>query len=91
MQATCTSSSVLANLIDSSDGKFVSVDFVKKDGTIRNLNGRLGVTKYLKGGERTTDPNKFICIYDTVNKGYRSINRSSILKVKVAGIEAVKV
>jgi len=32
-------------------GKFFTIKFVKKNGELRELNGRLGVKKHLKGGE----------------------------------------
>lgn len=70
-------------LILSSAGRFVTVEFLKKDGSLRTLTGRLGVTKHLKGGVSTLDPAKFITIYDVVNKGYRAINRSTIYSVTV--------
>ena len=81
---------ILASLIEQSNGKFVSVTFIKKDGTERTLVGRLGVTKHLKGGKSTLDANQYITIYDTQNEGYRAINRDTILSVRVGGIEAVK-
>jgi hypothetical protein len=84
-------SRVLADLIDSSDGKIVSVDFIKKDGSMRTLVGRIGVTKYLRGGKKTTDDSKFVTIYDIQNHGYRSVNRDSILALRQAGVEAVVV
>lgn len=66
----------------SSNGKIFSVEFVKKDGTKRLMNCRLGVTKYLKGGASTLDPNKFITVYDLQSEGYRAINVETILSVK---------
>lgn len=86
-----SSSRTLASIIDNSDGKIVSVDFIKKDGTTRKLVGRLGVKKYLKGGTKTTDDDKYISIYDIQNHGYRSINRDTILGIRACGIEAVAV
>jgi hypothetical protein len=71
----------LDKLILNSGGKFVSVTFVKKNGETRILTGRLGVTKHLKGGVSTLNPDEYITIYDVVNKGYRAINRSTILSV----------
>lgn len=61
-------------------GKFFTVGFVKKDGTKRVMNGRLGVTKHLAGGVKTLTPN-YICVYDTVSKGYRSINPCTVYEV----------
>lgn len=68
-----------------SEGKFINVTFVKNDGTIRKLNGRLGVKKHLKGGVSTLNPVEYITIYDVVNKGYRAINRNNIIEVTCEG------
>lgn len=68
-----------------SAGKFVSVVFIKKDGTERKLNGRLGVTKHLKGGASTLNPDTYITLYDVVNGGYRAVNRSTIKSVTCEG------
>ena len=65
-----------------SNGKIITVQFIKKDGSIRTLNGRIGVTKHLKGGECTLDKEKFIIMYDLKNNGYRAINKDSIINVK---------
>lgn len=75
----------LDTIVDSTQGRFVTVVFTKKDGTQRTLTGRLGVTKHLKGGACTVDKDKFIIIYDVVAKGYRSINRDTIISVKAQG------
>lgn len=75
----------LEKIIESSNGKIITVKFIKKDGSERVLNGRLGVKKFLRGGEKTVDPSKFITIYDLQNQGYRNINRETILEVKLGG------
>ena len=77
----------LVQLIEDSDGKFVSVTFTKKDGSVRTLVGRLGVTKHWKGGESRLDPAKYITIFDTQNGGYRAINRETIKSVRFGGEE----
>lgn len=64
-----------------SNGKIFTVTFVKKDGSIRVLNGRLGVTKHLKGGACTIDKDKFIIVYDLKSEGYRAIDKDAILDV----------
>lgn len=69
----------------SSAGKFVTVTFVKKDGTERVMNGRLGVKKHLKGGTSTLDPNEYITLFDVVKGGYRAINRKTIKQVTCEG------
>ena len=75
-------SEALATKILNSSGKFFTVLFVKKDGTLRELNGRLGVIKHLKGGTSTLNPDKFITVYDLKSEGYRAIDKTTILEVK---------
>lgn len=75
----------MENFVDrilNSNGKIFSVEFIKKDGTKRLMNCRLGVTKHLKGGSSTLDPEKFITVYDLQSEGYRAINKESIINVK---------
>lgn len=86
-----SSSKVFANMIEQSNGKMVTVSFIKQDGSLRVLNGRLGVKKYLKGGKSSVDANEYISIYDVQNKGYRSVNRNTIVALRMQGIEAVAV
>ena len=86
-----SSSKVFASMIEQSNGKMVTVSFIKQDGTTRVLNGRLGVKKYLKGGKLSTNTDEYINIYDVQNKGYRSVNRNTIVALRMQGIEAVAV
>lgn len=80
----------LDQIVEQSNGKFVSVIFTKKDGTERKLTGRLGVTKHLKGGTCTIDKSKYLIVYDTVNEGYRAINRETIKSVSIEGVRIFK-
>lgn len=75
----------LSDIVAQSKGKFLTVVFYKKDGSIRSMNCRLGVTKHLKGGECTLDRSKFLIVYDMVKKGYRAIDKESIVSVSVNG------
>ena len=74
---------MLDELILQSAGRFVTVVFEKKNGELRTLTGRLGVTKHLKGGVSTLNPDAYITIYDVVNKGYRAVNRETIRSVTI--------
>lgn len=78
--------STLADIVTRSKGKFVTVVFYKKNGDIRKMNCRLGVTKHLKGGESTLDRSKFLIVYDMVKEGYRVIDKESIVSVTLGGI-----
>ena len=75
----------LDTIILNAGGKFVTVIFIKKDGTERKLTGRMGVTRHLKGGISTLNSDDYITIYDVVNKGYRAINRHTIKSVRTGG------
>lgn len=82
-------SRILSSLIEGSNGRFVTVTFQKKDGSIRVINGRLGVTKGLKGGKSSVNPDQYITIYDMQAQGYRNINRDTILQVQTDGVVAL--
>lgn len=75
----------LDSIIDSTNGKIFQVIFIKKDGTERRMVARLGVTKYLKGGNATLDKNQYIIAFDMVKKAYRAINRDTIVSVTSMG------
>ena len=82
----------LANIIENTNGKFFGVTFVKNDGTIREMQARTGVTKYLVNPgaapkNKTAQQQKYINVYDCQKKGYRSINRDTILSVRCEGVE----
>lgn len=64
-------------------GKFFTIKFIKKNGDLRELNGRLGVKKHLKGGELKYNPSKlnYIIVYDVVNKGYRTVNVDTVTEL----------
>ena len=77
---------MLDDIIKNSNGKFLSVTFIKKDGTERTLNGRLGVSKHLRGGVSTLNPETYITLYDMAAKGYRAVNRATIQSVIIGGV-----
>jgi hypothetical protein len=85
------SSKTLASLIEKSNGKMLTVTFLKRDGTMRTMNGRIGVKKYIKGSSLKKNSSDYITMYDVQNQGYRSVNRNTIVSVRSEGIEAVAV
>jgi len=78
-------------LIFGTKGKFFTVTFIKKDGSERVMNARLGVKKYLRGGELRYDPAEFnyITVYDMGAKGYRMVNANTIQNLKIGKNEYV--
>jgi hypothetical protein len=78
-------------LIFNTKGKFFTVKFIKKDGSERVMNARLGVKKYLKGGTLAYDPAEFnyITVYDMGSKGYRMVNANTIKNLKIGKNEYI--
>lgn len=65
------------------EGSFVSVDFIKKDGSPRTLVGRLGVRRHLKGGTNkvATMGRPYLVMYDVQKAGYRTVNLETVSAV----------
>jgi hypothetical protein len=74
-------------LIFNTKGKIFTVVFIKKDGSERTMNARLGVKKYLKGGELKYNAAEMglIPVYDIQAKGYRMINTKTIQALNIGG------
>ena len=86
----------IIQLIKGTKGAFFTVKFIKKDGTERVMNCRLGVKKYLKGGELPYDPvaKGLIPVWDPIaakkqdgSEGYRTISINTISSAKIGGKE----
>lgn len=70
-----------------SSSNIIHVKFVKKDGSIRDMNCRLGVKKHLSGGSSTTKAySNYITVYDMNKLGYRNINMETLLSFKINGL-----
>lgn len=77
-------------LYKNQQGRIITVEFVKKDGTIRHLNGRFGVRKYLSnpmGGHNWTHDydRHYLTIFDMKKLAYRVINLRTVLNIKASG------
>lgn len=77
-------------LIRSQGHKVFSVQFVKKDGSLRDMNCRLKVKSHWKtedGSGRKYDPAdyKLICVFDMQKEEYRSVNVETLRQVKAGG------
>ena len=77
---------MIKQFINEASNKFITVTFLKRDNSVRTINGRMNVKKYLKGGGSKLDPNKFLILYSVADKGYRAVNKDSILSVAVDGV-----
>jgi hypothetical protein len=77
---------MIKQFINEASNKFMTVTFMKKDKTVRTINGRLNVKKYLRGGKATVDTDKFLVLYSIADHGYRAVNKDSILSIAVDGV-----
>lgn len=75
----------LESMIKSSNGKFISVTFTKKNGELRKLHGRLGVKKDLHGGVNKVvkNSNSYMTIWDKQKSAYRTINLSTVTDLHI--------
>jgi len=67
--------------------KIFTVLFIKKDGTLREMNCRLGVKKHLRGGELKYNPTErnLLPVYDIQKEAYRIINVNTIQEIRFKG------
>jgi hypothetical protein len=70
-------------------GRFFSVLFIKADGSLRSMNCRGGVRKFLKNDAtpRKTPDGVFV-VFDVKAMEYRSIPMDRILTIRADGAEA---
>lgn len=75
------------HIIRNTKGKVFSVCFYKKDGSLRTLQGRLGVHKDIKGkGSTVAKHSEYICVYEMHNN-YRNVNLNTISSVTFGKIK----
>ena len=68
------------------DQEFFTVEFIKKDKSLRKMNCRKGVKKHLKGGHLRFDPFKkgLLPVFDLQKQGYRMISLKSLVSLTFA-------
>ena len=79
-----------ADMLTASDGRIVSVVFVKRTtGETRSMVCRTGVKKHLKGGDAaySFSANALLSVWDMGVKGYHSIPLDGIVSLKSGGVE----
>jgi len=75
--------------IKNAQNKIFGAEFVKKNGERRTGAFRLGVKKYLKGGENKVvrPDNSYITVFDMQKQEYRTLNLKTLLRLKIDGVE----
>ena len=71
------------DLIRASGGKIFTVRNIKKDGTVRALNGRLNVTKGLKGTGMRYNPDDYnlVPVFDMKKQAFRVVNMDTVFQI----------
>lgn len=77
----------LESLIRQNKNKIFSCLFLKKDGTFRAMNCRLGVKKGIKGTGKPihNESNSYMTVYDMIKKNYRIINLDTMQLLEMGG------
>lgn len=73
-------------LIRQTKGKVFTAVFTKKDGSVRKINCRLGVSKKLNGTGLPYNPadHNLLTVFDMKEKDYRMINLETLAVLQIA-------
>jgi len=71
--------------IKETKGKIFSVEFIKKDESIRKMNCRLGVRKGItgKGMKYSPEAKRLITVFDMQKKEYRLVNMKTMFRLHI--------
>jgi len=69
-----------------SKGQFFGLRFIKKDGSLRVMNARLGI-KPVRNGRKTvgTVDQPYLVVFSTNDQGYRAVNLETLLTITMGG------
>jgi len=69
-----------------SRGQFFGVRFIKKDGSLRVMNARLGI-KPVGNGRKTvgTADQPYLVVFSTNDQGFRAVNLATLLTITMGG------
>ena len=79
------SSDEMVKMIKSTKGRWFSCSFIKKDGSKRVMNGRIGCHKGIKGVGRKFQKENLVTVFDAQAKEYRMINVDTMLTFNCGG------
>ena len=77
--------------IQTANNTIFSVEFIKKDGTVRTMTARLHVKKGVKGTGMAYNPIEkgLIPVWDMQKNGFRMINLKTVTKLQIKGEELI--
>jgi hypothetical protein len=70
----------VTEIINNTKGKFFRITYKRKDGTIKTMTARLGVSKDIKGTGLRYRPEDhgLLCVWSVDDNGYRMINLDAV-------------
>ena len=69
----------MVKMVKSTKGRFFSCTFIKKNGSMRVMNGRIGCHKGVKNIGRKFQKENLMTVFDAQAKEYRMINVDTML------------
>lgn len=78
----------IKELILKNKGKFFTVEFVKKNGEIRSINGQVGIKEDHLGWNTVSHIPKYVTVAENLGGGkyqYRNVNTETITRIAIAG------
>ena len=77
--------------IQTAESTIFSVEFIKKDGTVRNMVARLNVKKGVNGNGMSYDPiaKGLLPVWDLKANNFRMINLKTVTKLQIKGEEVL--
>ena len=77
--------------IQTAQNTIFSIEFIKKDGTVRNMIARLNVKKGVNGKGLSYDPiaKGLLPVWDMQKNAFRMINLKTVTKLQIKGDELV--
>ena len=71
------------------DGRIFYAEFIKKDGTLRRMTARVGVSKGVNGKGMKYDPVKrgLVPVYDMDKDAWRMINTGTLCRLHTGGMQ----
>ena len=77
--------------IQKANNTIFSVEFIKKDGSVRTMTARLHVKKGVKGTGMAYNPIEkgLLPVWDMQKNGFRTINIKTVTKLQIKGEELI--
>ena len=77
--------------IQTAENTIFSIEFIKKDGTVRNMVARLNVKKGVNGKGLAYNPvsKGLLPVWDMQKNAFRMINMKTVTKLQIKGEELV--